>query len=268
LIYAAFHLADADRMIGWLFARLILEITICSGLLVTELGKSESIAADLADDQGNAENAPMHLGTLALLALPIGASLIARSLIDNGPVLWLAAMKVDSELVARFGIFITIVAVALVPAGVIQGVAVPRLAGSVRSGSGGSSYAALFAGLGLLTAIGFSVLILLSTIVVPWSHLDQRDILLPGILLAIAKMSASAMGGYLLVTNRGNVIFSLNGTTLVMAASASMAVLLMQLPISLSLIVSALAAIETAAACLYGIAATITSRSGVTTRLV
>jgi hypothetical protein len=261
--YAAFHAAGADRMVGWMLARIVLEGTICFGLLVTELGRYATTHGDQSERQNDTAGFPLRIGSLALLALPIGASLVARSLVDNGPVLWLAAMKVDSQLVARFGIFITIVAVALVPGGIVQGVAVPRLASSLQRGEAGGSYAMLFAGLGVLTAIGFAVLVLLSTLLVPWAHLATWDILLPGIVVVVAKMSASAMGGYLLVANRGKLIFGLNCTTLVMAASAGIILVLAHLPILLPVIVTVLAAIETSAAVCYGIAAALASRSAV-----
>jgi hypothetical protein len=261
--YGAFHTAGADRMVGWMLARIVLEGTICFGLLVTELGRYATTPGDQDELQNDTAGFPLRIGSLALLALPIGASLIARSLIDNGPVLWLAAMKVDSQLVARFGILITIVAVALVPGGIVQGVAVPRLASSLQRGEAGGSYAMLFAGLGVLTAISFAVLVLLSTLLVPWAHLATWDILLSGIVVVVAKMSASAMGGYLLVANRGKLIFGLNCMTLVMAASAGIILVLAHLPILLPVIVTVLAAIETSAAVCYGIAAALTSRSAV-----
>lgn len=259
--YTAFYVFGTDRIVGWMLARIVLEGAICFALLIDELGGHATMSGDKNELQEDTADFPLRIGSLALLALPIGASLVGRSILDNGPVLWLAAMGIDSQLVARFGVLITIVAVALVPAGIVQGVAVPRLASISKADGVGGSYAVLFAGLGVLTAIGFLVLALLSTFLVPWGQLAKWDILFPGIVFVVAKMSASAMGGYLLVKNRGNLIFGLNCTTLIMAISVAITLVLAHTPISLPLVVAVLAAIEASAAVFYGIASICTSRS-------
>ncbi|THF56596.1 hypothetical protein [Ollibium composti] len=260
VVYGGAQLAGGNHITGWLVARGVLEATLCIGVLVTEFGPYAVTSGDRANATA-ATASPRGIGPLIILALPIGASLVTRSLIDNGPVLWLAAAGADTQVVARLGIVVSIIAVALVPGGIVQGIAVPRLAHILEGGRTSGTYARLFAGVSVLTGMGFAILIGLAHFLLPWGHLDTWEILVPGVVIVIAKMSASAMGGYLLVANRGDLIFGLNCLTLGISIIAATCLIITHAPLSLAVLLSILAVIETIAAVCYGVVASFASRA-------
>jgi O-antigen/teichoic acid export membrane protein len=253
LAYGSLYIAGGDRMLAWLVARLVLEGTLCIGLITTELGRFAVKTRQESHLRSTGDGTTVL--ALLLLALPVGGSLIARSLMDNAPVLWLAAMGADAQVVARFGILITMVTVALVLGGVVQGVAVPRLAHSISNGEHRGGYALLFVGLGGVTALGFAALVVISQFILPWGHLLAWDIVVPGCIIVVAKMAASAMGGYLLVVNKGQLILALNGLTVLLGIIAATVLLSLHLPLTLAWLLPILAAIETTAALCYGLVA-------------
>lgn len=264
--YGILAIVGTDEVVAWLFARTLLELVICAGLAIAEFwpiaADSGPAAEEIPATEAKASEAPGRLAKLlTVAALPIGASLVARSLVDNGPVLWLAAIGTPAAVVAQVGILLTMVTVSLVPGGVIQGVAVPRLTLSLNSGRSSEGYGVLFGGIAVLTAIAFVALVIASTYFLSWGNLTQTGVVLAGVTIVAAKMAASAMGGYLLVVDRGRTIFLLNCLTLAIAVTAASVLQWQEVSLGLMLVVGVLALIEAVATICYGIAVSMIPRS-------
>lgn len=239
------------QVAAWLLARGSLEALICLCLAMNELRLGRVVPFG----KPSKESARKNFTLVALSALPIGASLLARSLVDHGPVLWLAAIGASPEIVAQVGVFVTLATMSLMPGLVVQGVAVPRLVLNIRDRRGSGGYGVLFIGMCFVTSLIFAGLVVLSTFFLKWGLLAQVGVLTSGMILVLAKMGASATGGYLLAYDRRHTILRLNLLTLGVAAVAAALLFWQQGRLELLSVVGLLAAVEAFAAICYGVAA-------------
>jgi hypothetical protein len=119
LSLTTFFLRDGD-LGRWLVARCALEIVMSAILIANEI-RQKSISGNAGED---------ILKPLLILAVPVGASLVIRSVVEHGPILWLAFIHAQAPVIARVGIVLTLGTIALMPGVVLQSVIVPRLAKS------------------------------------------------------------------------------------------------------------------------------------------
>ena len=158
------------------------------------------------------------------MALPVGATLLLRSMTDHGPLMWLAYHGTSAVTVAEVGFVLTLSMVSLVPTGIVQGVALPRLSQAYRDKKvtvlrGWLTFgaASLSAGSALLAV----VLLVFAPQFIAWGDFSNTSTVVAGTVLVAAKALSNAYGAFLLVEHRATRIFSVNVATLAFGVLAA-----------------------------------------------
>ncbi|SFK54531.1 hypothetical protein SAMN04488498_1085 [Mesorhizobium albiziae] len=214
--FASFALALALSMMKtpplttWFFSRLFLEFLLCAILCITDFRAIRVMFASML-------NVSRDVVALAVAAMPVGASLVVRSIVDNGAVIWLAYRSAPSIVVAELGFVITLSMIALVPSAIIQGAVLPRLSKAAATHDQSMKFRwAMMGSIVLSTFSGslFVFLIILAHRFVGWGHFLNPPIVVAGFLICFAKAAASAIGISMLVDGRGKLIITLNSAVL------------------------------------------------------
>lgn len=246
--------AGWDAFPAWLAARAALE-TVAIALLSLRLTRIAWPTARQHDDGSFIGEGRQ----LVAAAMPVGTSLLARSLVEHGPVLWLGTIGASSALVAQVGLMVTIIGVAMIPSSIIQGAIVPRIARIYGAGAalGGFIGVALVAL--TVSACAFTVLVAGAAQLSEFGTVLLSPLLiLAGLGIMISKVVANAGGGWLLIQGRWNVILSINVAALIVFIG--IAQIYMRESTTFPLMILAVLAIELFATILYVLAALLSAR--------
>ena len=91
-------------VLSWIWARIILEVIVCLGILVIKFNLKKTSVDFRLREHGKpvVAEAPK---VLFLAALPVGMSLILRSIVEHGPILWLVSINAPVPVIAELGLF-------------------------------------------------------------------------------------------------------------------------------------------------------------------
>lgn len=241
-------------VLSWLWARIVLEAIVCLGLFIVRFNfKSPS-------DFGLKENldqiATGTIKTLFFAALPVGISLILRSIVEHGPILWLAYINAPVSVIAKLGFILTLGTIALMPSGIMQGVILPKLtillSEKTHDKNALSQLIFLFLASAGATALIFVTLASISLFFIPLGKFITAIVILVGVIIVISKVFASALGSYLLASNRRSSILAINFFALLMCVLASLIIKFeFQNLVGLMTLLWVIAIIETSAALCY-----------------
>lgn len=199
----------------WLAARTVLEFGVVALLLVDEFARHRT----LPPEPSRGFSGTSLVRRLAA-AVPLGLSLLLRSAIDQGPILFLAAVTAQ-ESVGTVGLILTLITIAMMPAGILQGALLPRVSMGLASGAGkGVSGRRVALYLALFSAAPVAIVVaelLVAPTWVRWFVVSVPYVLV-GMLLVAFKCVTNGLGAYLLAAGRANAIFVVNLWVLVAAA--------------------------------------------------
>ncbi len=200
-----------DEFSIWFTARIALELSS-----IAVLGCRSSSPRKAAQDYPSQSRSPVYAPAwLLLAAAPVGISLLARALIEHGPVLWLASVGAADVVTAQVGLLVTLIGVGIIPSRIVQGTVVPRLAREMRNGAFPRGLASILVVALLASMIFFVALVFLAGGSENWeAFLSSPTVLVGGIVILVAKVGANALGAWLLILGRWNIIFALNLGTL------------------------------------------------------
>lgn len=212
-----------NSILNWILTRIILESIICIGLLIANLFLLTPNDFYSKNNQKTIKDTPR---TLFFSAFPVGISLILRSIIEHGPILWLAYIKAPVPLIAELGFILTISTIALMPSGVIQGVILPKLSiifseKSIQKKELQGIILSFGISLGA-TALFFISISCGSISFIPMSSFITLEVILAGLAIVTSKVVASTLGTYLLASNRSSSILSNNLFTFLTSALAAL----------------------------------------------
>ena len=248
------HLAWAP-VLSWIWARIILEAIVCFGLLVIKINLKKT-SADFCLSEYEKPAVAETPKILFLAALPVGMSLILRSIVEHGPILWLVSINAPVSVIAELGFILTLGTIALMPSGVAQGVILPRLS-IVLSEKTHDKKALrqlifLFIVSSGATAMIFTILACGSLFFIPLGKFITIVVILAGAIIITSKVVASALGSYLLASNRRASILAINCFTFLMCVLATLVFEFgFQSSINLMTVLWVIAIIETSAATCY-----------------
>ena len=241
-------------VLSWIWARIILEAIVCLGLLLIKFNfKSHS---DIALSENGGEVATDTPKTLFFAAFPIGVSLILRSVVEHGPILWLASINAPVSVIAKLGFILTLGTIALMPSGILQGVILPRLSIVISEKTHDKNaliqLILLFIVSSAATAMLFIILAGTSLFFIPLGKFITGAVIIAGVLIVTSKVVASALGSYLLASNQRSSILAINFFTLMMFVLAALIFKFeFQNLIGLMTLLWIIASIETCAATCY-----------------
>ena len=124
----------ASLSLAWLTGRLLLEFAVCAGLAFATVSWLRAPVPEATPGDAEATISSLANG-IGTIALPVGATLLLRSMTDHGPLMWLTYHSTSAVTVAEVGFVLTLSMVSLVPTGIVQGVALPRLSRAYRDGN-------------------------------------------------------------------------------------------------------------------------------------
>lgn len=209
---------------SWLWARIILEAIVCLGLFKVKLNFKGSSDFSLKEYANQITTDTPK--TLFIASLPVGISLILRSIVEHGPILWLASTNAPVSIIAEVGFILTLGTIALMPSGIIQGVVLPRLSivlsEKTRDKNALTQLMFLLIASSVATAIIFTILACISLFFIPLGKFITTIVILVGVIITSSKVVASALGSYLLASNRRSSILAINLFTLLMCVLATL----------------------------------------------
>jgi len=242
-------------VLSWIWARIILEATVCLGLLLIKFNFKKT-SADFSLKKYEKPVVAEAPKILFLAALPVGMSLILRSIVEHGPILWLASINAPVSVIAELGFILTLGTIALMPSGIIQGVILPRLSivlsEKTHDKNALRQLIFLFIVSSGATAMIFTIIAVGSLFFIPLGKFITTVVILAGCIIVTSKVVASALGSYLLASNRRKSILAINFFTFLMCILATLVFKFwFQNSIGLIIILWVIAIIETCATACY-----------------
>ena len=202
--------SGSDPFLCWLFARLSLEVVTIAGL-----GTALRRATHESEKGDGIRGWKLAARGLALSAAPVGASLVVRALVEHGPVLWLESVRASNETIAQFGFVATILAIAIVPTAIVQGVLVPRVAKALSMhGRVGNVIVPAWAGLACALVVLFGLAFATSFLTKLAAVFLLPVVAVGAALILITKADSNASGATMLLFARWNGILLINLLTL------------------------------------------------------
>lgn len=203
-------LSGADPFLCWLLARLSLEVVTISGL-----GVALRKATRASESGEKVEHWPEATRGLAMAAAPVGASLVLRALVEHGPVLWLEFVRASDATIAQFGFIATILAIAIVPTTIVQGVLVPRAAKAFSAhGRLDNVIVPALAGLACALIVLFGLAFVASFLTDLAAVFSLPVVAVGAALILLTKAGSNASGATMLLFGRWNGILLINLLTL------------------------------------------------------
>lgn len=251
------YFMGVDPVLSWVSARLALEIILCLFLAASEIRLR---AGNPGASRMGSVIPDSSLSSLARTALPIGLSLAARSLVENGPILFLSATGVTATVIAQVGLAITIIGIAAFPAAIVQTTLIPRMARRLRT-----SDSLIYAAVAWLAAVALSVALLLFITMIAarqqqWAGFLSWQTVSIIALVLVVKVIAGACGGVLLLLGRGPTILLINGLTLIWGIAACLVLPILGDMNDTVRLLQAILAVEALAMCIYLVVATYRAR--------
>lgn len=241
---------------SWMAARLLLEVIFIAGMWRISFGTN-----GISFRPWRA--AVFRARFLSRSAMPLGASLFLRSLLDQGPILLASVIVASAAIIAEVGLIVTICTVALVPALTAQGVFVPRLVETAAIKKT-MPYQSIFWYL-VTGAIGTAVIATILLNVVPlfisWAKAPNVTIMTLTAAIVGAKMMAGAIGGVLLALQRNQSILAINVATACFGICGALVLVTTNGEPSTQDFLTAIAIVEVLGATLYLVALLIDRRT-------